>query len=323
MKVSILGTGAYGISLGLILKDNNHDVYMWTKFDEEANYLNQTRVSPNLKGVKIYKDIVISTNFEETIKDSKLIIIAVPAAFVNDVSSELKKYLTDNQHVCIASKGIERNTCSFVYDVFKRNIDSDKVGIISGPTFAIDVAKKVPIGLSLASKNLETVNIIKDALQNNHVKLRHTEDILGVEICGSIKNVIAIASGMLDGMNLPISTQAMLITESLNDIKELIDTLGGDKKTILSFAGFGDILLTCTSVKSRNFTFGKLIGSKADKDQINQYIETTTIEGLYTLKSIYQLLNDKKVNMPIIDLIYDIIYNEKPAEELLTFLITK
>lgn len=323
MKVSILGTGAYGISLGLILKENNHDVYMWTKFDEEANYLNQTRVSPNLKGIKINKDIVISTDFENTVKDSELIIIAVPAAFVNDVSCELKNYLKDNQHVCIASKGIERNTCLFVYDVFKKNIDSDKVGIISGPTFAIDVAKKVPIGLSLATKNIETANLIKNTLQNNHVKLRHTEDILGVEICGSIKNVIAIASGMLDGMNLPISTQAMLITESLNDIKELIDTLGGDKKTILSFAGFGDILLTCTSVKSRNFTFGKLIGSKANKDQINQYIETTTIEGLYTLKSIYQLLNDKKVNMPIIDLIYDIIYNDKPAEELLTFLITK
>ena len=323
MKISILGTGAYGISLGLILKENNHDVYMWTKFDEEANYLNQTRVSPNLKGIKINKDIVISTDFENTVKDSELIIIAVPAAFVNDVSCELKNYLKDNQHVCIASKGIERNTCLFVYDVFKKNIDSDKVGIISGPTFAIDVAKKVPIGLSLATKNMETANLIKNTLQNNHVKLRHTEDILGVEICGSIKNVIAIASGMLDGMNLPISTQAMLITESLNDIKELIDTLGGDKKTILSFAGFGDILLTCTSVKSRNFTFGKLIGSKASKDQINQYIETTTIEGLYTLKSIYQLLNDKKVNMPIIDLIYDIIYNDKPAEELLTFLITK
>lgn len=323
MKISILGTGAYGISLGLILKENNHDVYMWTKFDEEANYLNQTRVSPNLKGIKISKDVVISTDFENTVKDSELIIIAVPAAFVNDVSCELKNYLKDNQHVCIASKGIERNTCLFVYDVFKKNIDSDKVGIISGPTFAIDVAKKVPIGLSLATKNMETANLIKKTLQNNHVKLRHTEDILGVEICGSIKNVIAIASGMLDGMNLPISTQAMLITESLNDIKELIDTLGGDKKTILSFAGFGDILLTCTSVKSRNFTFGKLIGSKANKDQINQYIETTTIEGLYTLKSIYQLLNDKKVNMPIIDLIYDIIYNDKPAEELLTFLITK
>ena len=115
----------------------------------------------------------------------------------------------------------------------------------------------------------------------------------------------------------------MLITEALNDIKELIDALGGNELTILSFAGFGDLLLTCTSTKSRNFSFGKLIGSKASKREIENYIETTTIEGLYTLKSIYKLLNNKKVNMPIIELIFDIIYNNKPVEELLTFLIEK
>lgn len=323
MKVSILGTGAYGISLGLILNENKHKVEMWTKFEEEANYLNQTRVSPNLKNIPIDKDIKISTDFEGTVKDADLIVIAVPAGFVDDISQELKKYLKEDQHVCIASKGIEQDTCLFVYDVFHKYIDSDKVGVISGPTFAIDVAHKVPIGLSLASKNEDTIKIIKDALQNSHVKLRETDDILGVEICGSIKNVMAIASGMLEGMGLPISTQAMLITESLNDIKELIDALGGDKKTILSFAGFGDILLTCTSTKSRNFSFGKLIGANTPQEEIDNYRDTTTIEGLYTLKSIYKLINDKQVNMPIIDLINDIIYNGKKADELLKFLIEK
>lgn len=323
MKVAILGTGAYGISLGLIINENNHEVKMWTKFEDEANYLNSTHTSPNLKNIVIDKEIEISTDFEGTVKDAELIIIAVPAGFVNDVTIELKKYLKDNQHVCIASKGIEQNTCLFVHDVFKKHIDTDKLGVISGPTFAIDVANKVPIGLSLGSTNSDTIRTIKEALQNSHVKLRETDDILGVEICGSIKNVIAIASGMLDGMGLPISTQAMLITESLNDIKELIDALGGNKNTILSFAGFGDILLTCTSTKSRNFSFGRLLGSKKSKKEIDNYIQTTTIEGLYTLKSIYKLINDKKVNMPIIDLINDIIYNDKDADELLKFLIEK
>ena len=124
-------------------------------------------------------------------------------------------------------------------------------------------------------------------------------------------------------MNLPISTQAMLITESVNDIKELIEALGGDKKTIMSFAGFGDILLTCTSTKSRNFSFGQLIGSKAPKKKISNYIKTNTIEGLYTLKSITKLIEEKNINMPIVNLLNDIIYNNKPVEELLTFLIEK
>lgn len=323
MKVCILGTGAYGIALGLTVNENNHEVKMWTKFDEEANYLNQKRVSPNLKNILIDKEISISTDLESCVKDAELIIIAVPAGVVDSVTQELKNYITENQHICIASKGIEQNTCLFVSDIVNKYIDSDKVGVISGPTFAIDVAHKVPIGLSLASTNNETITMIKNALENEHVKLRETDDILGIEICGSIKNVIAIAAGMLDGMGLPISTQAMLITESLNDIKELIDALGGNKNTILSYAGFGDILLTCTSSKSRNFSFGQLIGAKTSQREIKNYIETTTIEGLYTLNSIYKLLNHKKVEMPIIDLIYDIIYNNTPVDRLLSFLVEK
>ena len=323
MKVSILGTGAYGLALALILNENKNEVKMWTRYKEEADYLNMTRMSDKLKGVYIDEEISISSNLEETIKDSELIVIAVPAGAVDDVAQMLKDIITENQHFCIASKGIEQDTCLFVNEVFTKYIDTENVGVISGPTFAVDIAKKVPVGYSLASHNDKTMKIIKKALQNDHVKLRETNDILGVEICGSIKNVMAIASGMIDGMGLPISTQAMLITESLNDIKELIDALGGDKKTILSFAGFGDILLTCTSTKSRNFSFGRLIGSNAPKHEIDNYIKTTTIEGLYTLKSIYKLINDKKVNMPVIDLINDIIYNNKPVDELLKFLVEK
>lgn len=323
MKVGVLGTGAYGVSLALILNENGHKVEMWTKFEEEANYLSQTRTSPNLKNIIIDDEIKISTDFKATVEGADLILIAVPAAFVDNVSKELANYIKDNQHICIASKGIERDTCRFVSDVVTENIDTDKIGVISGPTFAIDVANKVPVGLSLGTKNIETMKIIQTALENSHVKLRPTDDVLGIEICGSIKNVIAIANGMLDGMQLPISTQAMMITESLNDIKELIDALGGRKTTILSFAGFGDLLLTCTSTKSRNFSFGQLLGKKASQDEIDRYIETTTIEGLYTLKSIYKLLDDKQVKMPIINLIYDIIYGDKVPEDLLTFLIEK
>jgi Glycerol-3-phosphate dehydrogenase len=323
MKIGVFGTGAYGISLAMILKENNHSVKMWTKYKEEAKYLSQKRVSPNLKNIIIDEDIEIDTNFKKTVKGMDLILIAVPAGVVDDVSKKLKKHLKKKQHICIASKGIEQDTCLFVYDVLKQHIDTDQIGVISGPTFAIDVAAKVPVGLSLGTTNEDTAKIIKEALQNDHVKLRTTTDILGIEICGSIKNVIAIANGMLDGMGLPISTQAMMITESLNDIKELIDTLGGKKTTILSFAGFGDLLLTCTSVKSRNFTFGQLLGKKVTEEELKRYMETTTIEGLYTLKSIHQLLRNKEVNMPIIDLIYDIIYNDKAPEDLITFLIEK
>ena len=155
------------------------------------------------------------------------------------------------------------------------------------------------------------------------MKLRETDDISGVETCGAIKNVIAIASGMLEGLGANDSSTAMLLTEAIHDMKKIIDAFDGNRKTVLSFAGFGDLLLTCTSTKSRNYTFGKLLGEKRSKEEIKEYLEHTTVEGFYTLESIYKLLKNKKVTVPIIDLIYDIAVDGENAEKLLTFLVEK
>lgn len=323
MKVTILGTGAYGLGLANMINKNNHDITLWTRFEEEKNILEKGEKIKALPNVILPDNFKYSTNLKEAIKDSKLIIIAVPAGAVNDVSKELANYHKKEQHICIASKGIEQNTCLFVKDVLNKFIKTKNLAVISGGTFAIDMFNDCPLGLALATKNKETENIVKKALQNNYLKLRTTNDIIGIEICGSIKNVIAIASGMLDGLGYPDSTSCMFITESLHDIKNLIDALGGNKKTILTYAGFGDLLLTCTSTKSRNYTLGKMIGEKKSQEEIDNYIKTTTIEGLYTLKSIYKLLRKKKVKMPIIDLIYNIIFKGTDPSELATFLIKK
>lgn len=324
MKVAILGTGAYGIALSLMFNKNVNDIVLWTKFEEEKNNLEKTRGNDKvLPNIRIPDNIKITTDFDLAISDALLIVIAVPAAFVDDIGHMLIGKLQTFQHVCIASKGIERDTCSFVHDILLRSVATPNLAVISGPSFAIDIANMDPVGLSIATENIETEKILKETLQNDTLKLRTTNDIIGVEICGSIKNVIAIASGMLSGMNYSESTQAMFVTESLHDIKSLIDALGGDKKTILSFAGVGDLLLTATSTKSRNFKLGYLIGSNAPKEEVEEYMNNTTIEGLYTLKSIYQLLGDRQVDMPIIDLIYDIIYRGTDPKKLVTFLIEK
>ena len=323
MKVTILGAGAYGLALATMVNENNHKITIWTKLDSELEELKKNHTNN-----RVLPDFVLPNNFEYTnnlkkaVENTDLIIIAVPAGFVDSVSKELKQYYK-NQHICIASKGIEQDTCLFVDDVVRKYINTDKIAVISGPSFAVDIIKKVPIGLSLASKNEETKKIIINALQNNYLKLRATDDIIGIEICGSVKNIIAIAAGIIEGLGLPESTQAMFITESLHDIKELIKALGGNKNTILSFAGFGDLLLTATSIKSRNFRFGKMIGENTPKELIEEFKNNTTIEGLYTLKSIYKLLDNKKVNIPIINLIYDIIFNDQDPHDIKEFLIKK
>lgn len=321
MKVTILGTGAYGLALSKILVENKNEVVMWTTFESEKNELLETKKSPKLKDFKLDDSVVITTDLEESIRNSKLIVIAIPTAFVTDVCKDLKKYIKSNQHICIASKGIEQGTCLFIHDMIKKQIKTKYIGAISGPSFAVDLVKCVPVGLAVASKSKRTLNIIREAFVNDHFKLIPTNDIIGIEVCGAVKNIIAIASGMIDGMGYPISTQALLITHSLHDIKAIIHALGGSKKTILSFAGFGDILLTCTSEKSRNYSFGKLIGSKATKEEIEEYKNSITVEGLYTLKSIHKLINNKKIDIPTINIIYDIVFKDEKIDKLIEYLM--
>lgn len=322
MNVAIIGTGAYGMALASIFYDNKCSIKMWTNSEEERNLLLKEGKSDKVDFV-IPKDIVISTDMKEVVDKANLIMIAIPAKFLDTTSKELKKYYNSKQVVCIASKGIEQHTCRFLYDVIRDNIRTSNIAIISGGTFAVDIVYKVPIGLTLATKSNYAKDAVIKGMRNDYVKLRHTRDVIGTEICGAIKNVIAISSGILDGMGYPISTSSMFITESLHDIKDLIKALGGSKKTILSFAGFGDLLLTCTSVKSRNYTLGKIIGEGKSKEEIDKYIESTTIEGLYTLMSIRKLIKNKKIKMPIIDLTYDIIINGKSPDELKSFLNKK
>ena len=322
MKVSILGCGAYGLSLRHILVSNKIDVCSWTYNEEECNNLIKTRKSSKLKGYKIIGDMNITSNLEECVKDSNLVVIAVPAFAFEETIKNLKNHISKNSVVLIATKGIEQNKCLFLDEIFRLYL-KNKFGVISGPTFAEDIVKNSSIGFSLAIKHKEVDKIVRSCFENETTKFRTTRDIRGIEICGSIKNVMAIASGMLSGMNVTDSTRALFLTESMNDIKELIKYLGGRKKSILSFAGFGDILMTCTSTKSRNYSFGYLIGNGASKKEIDNYLETTTVEGMYTLKSIHKLVRKKKVKMPIINLIYDIITSKKEKEDMLKFLIEK
>ena len=322
MKVGVLGAGAYGLALSHILVNNKVDVTVWTHDENEAKILDKDRISKKLNDYKVPSEIKFTTSLKDAVVNMDLIVMAIPAFAFEEVTVKLSKYIKRKQPVLIATKGIQQNTCLFLNDVFSKYL-KNSIAVISGPTFAVDMIKDAPIGFSLATKSHKTEMIIRKCFENSTTKFRRTKDIVGIEICGSIKNVMAIASGMLEGMGVTDSTRALFLTESMNDIKELIDALGGKKKSILSFAGFGDILMTCTSKNSRNFSFGYLIGKGASTKEINDYLENTTVEGMYTLKSIHKLVRKKKVKMPIINLIHDIIEGQKDKEVMLKFLIQK
>lgn len=322
MKIGLFGCGAYGMALSSIMHTNGCNITMWTRFPKEKEKIEKERCGEKLPGYILPDDIKITTSIEETIKDKDLLVIAIPAAFVDDLAKDMAPFIKDN-HILIATKGIEQDTGLFINQILEQYLDTKNIAVISGPSFAVDLITKMPAGLSLGSRNEITSELVKKALQNKYIKLSETDDVIGVEICGSIKNVLALASGMLEGMNANESTKAMMLTEATHDMEEILDSFNARKRTVTTFAGIGDLFLTCTSTKSRNYSFGKLIGSGATKKEIEAYLKETTVEGFYTLESIYKLLKDRKVSIPIIDLIYDIAVEGKNPKELLTFLVEK
>ena len=323
MKIGVFGCGTYGMALSNIFIDNKHDVTIWTRSEDKKKEIEKERKIAKLENFVVPSQLKVTTSIEECCKDKQLIVIVAPASSVDSLCQQLRNYVTKEQHILIATKGIEQGTGLFMHSIVEKYINTEKIAVISGPSFAVDLITRKPAGLSLACKSAETTLFVREALCNQYIKVRETYDIYGVEICGSIKNVIALAAGMLEGLKANDSTKAMLITEAVHDMEQILESFNCDKRTVLSFAGIGDLLLTCNSPKSRNYSFGKLIGERIDKEKITEYLKNTTVEGYYTLESIYQLLKDKQAYIPIIDLIYEIIVEGKDPELLLMFLIIK
>lgn len=317
MKIAIIGSGAFGIALSYVFIENTNNISMWTVSNEYEELIKYRTNNKVLKDIKVDDKIMISTSLEEVIRGANIIVIAIPVKYIRSTIKDIAKYITASQHICVASKGIIENDCEFAYSVIQKYIHTDKIGIISGGTFAIDMANRYPMRLTIASKNNDTAKIIKEALTTGFITCEISDDVIGVEICGAIKNILAIAMGILDGLNVVESTKYTFMTKCITDISNIIYGLGGKKDTMFTYAGIGDILLTCTSTKSRNFTLGKMIGEKVSKKEIDNYIENTTIEGLYTLKSMKYLLSKYNISMDLINYLEDIIYNGAEPESLI------
>lgn len=317
MKVCILGAGSYGLALALSFYKNNNDVTVWTKIEsEKEEIINYRENRKALPGILIPEEIKITTSLSD---NYELIVIAIPVNYFRSVCEEIKNYINNNTILCIASKGIEKDTNLFPHEILYSIIKTNNTAILSGPTFAIDLAKNSPSGLTCASTSYSIYKTIKSCLQNDTLKITYTNDLIGTEICGSIKNVMAILSGLLEGMKITETTKALFLTEALNEISKFIETMNGNKETSYTLAGLGDLILTCTSNKSRNFTLGTLIATE-NKSNIDNYILNNTVEGYYTLISINQIIKSKATSVPLVELLYKILFEELDKKEILKLL---
>lgn len=318
MKVCILGAGSYGLALALAFYKNNNDVTVWTKVEsEKEEIINYRENRKALPGVSIPEEIKITTNLND---NYELIVIAIPINYFRSVCEEIKNSINSDTILCIASKGIEKNTNLFPHEVLNSIIKTNNIAILSGPTFAIDLAKNSPSGLVCASTSINIYKSIKNCLESNTLKITYTNDLIGTEICGSIKNVMAILSGLLEGIKITETTKALFLTEALNETSNFIETMNGNKETSYTLAGLGDLILTCTSKKSRNYTLGTLIATE-NKSNIDNYILNNTVEGYYTLIAINEIIKKKEISLPLVELLYKILFEGLDKKEIFNLLI--
>lgn len=319
-KVTVLGTGGWGIALAISAFDAGHSVYMWSAFEDEVKHLNQTRQNEKLlTGVIIPPEITISDNISVA-ENSDITIIAVPSFAVKNVVSLLKSVKNRGIVVNVA-KGFEPETNCRLSEVISANLPNDIVVILSGPSHAEEVARKIPTALVAASRSLVGAQIVQSMLSTEFLRVYTCDDIVGVELGGALKNVIAVCAGICDGLKLGDNTKAALITRGLAEMTRLGVCMGANERTFSGLTGIGDLVVTCTSKHSRNNRFGNLVGSGTDiKEALNI---VGTVEGYFAAAIVHKLSEKYKVNLPLMEECYHILYNNRDVSSVVKSLMLR
>ncbi len=312
-NIVILGSGGWGSAIAIMTATHGHNVTLWSKFKNEVDNLLETRENPLLKGITIPESVKI-TNDIACVNNADVIVLAVPSVAVRSVCRELKG-IYNGQVLVNIGKGLEESSLKRLSEVINEELEAPvKLAIMSGPSHAEEVARGIPTANVVASKSKKTARYVQNIFMNETFRLYTSKDIVGVEIGGALKNVIALASGIVSGLELGDNTRAALMTRGLFEISELGDKLGGKRETFSGLTGIGDLIVTCTSFHSRNFRCGVLIGKGVSPlDAVKEI--GMTVEGYKTAAAAYRLAKKEDVEMPIICEIYRVLYEGKSPKE--------
>lgn len=313
MKVSVLGSGSFGTALANVLGDKNYQVYLYGRRKELINDINNYHENTEyLKGIKLSSNIKGTTDIEECLSNSRLIVVAIPTQNLTKFLSENKHLFPENIPIVSATKGIENNTLRLVSEILEEELPEtyhQYLCYLSGPSFAKEIVQKIPTVVSIASYNEDVAKLVQNYFFTPYFRTYYNQDVVGVEIGGALKNVIAIACGISDGLNLGHNTRAALITRGLAEIQRLGVKKGANPLTFLGLTGLGDLVLTCTGELSRNRTVGLQLGQGKKLNEIIKDLHQVA-EGVTTTKSVYELSNKLNVDMPISTAVYKILYHD-------------
>lgn len=312
-KIAVLGAGSWGNALSIVLADNDHDVRLWTHRQEQADEINQTHRNSKYLSVDLPPTLKAYNNLKEAIEDVEAIILVVPSSAIRSVCQQMKDILPKNVTIAHASKGIEPSSLKRISEMIVEEIPNyhlDDIVILSGPSHAEEVALRHPTTVTVASKSEAHAKLIQNVFINTNFRVYTSTDVIGVELGGALKNIIALGAGISDGLGFGDNAKAALITRGLAEITRLGSAMGANPLTFLGLCGVGDLIVTSTSQHSRNWRAGNLLGEGKSLDTILSEMGMV-VEGVRTTKAAHQLAQQENVEMPITLGIYDILFNNK------------
>ena len=316
-KISVIGSGGWGIALTILLHKNGHDLTIWSFDKREAEELKTTRENKTkLPNILLPEDIKVTDDLKEAVDNKDVLILAVPSKAIRSVSKSLKDIIKDNQIIVNVAKGLEEDTLKTMTDIIEEELKGKKpqVAVLSGPSHAEEVGKGIPTTCVVSAHNKELTLYLQNIFMNPSFRVYTSPDMLGVEIGGALKNVIALAAGIADGLNYGDNTKAALITRGIKEISALGVAMGGEQSTFYGLTGLGDLIVTCASMHSRNRRAGILLGQGKTLDEAIKEVNMV-VEGVYSAKSALMAAKKYNVEIPIIEQVNAVLFENKNAAE--------
>ena len=312
-EIGIIGAGSWGIALSVLLHNNGHHVTIWSALKDEIDMLNREHEQKDkLPGVKLADDMVFTTELSEAVKGKDVLVLAVPSSFTRTTAHSMKEFVADSQIIVNVAKGIEESTLMTLSQVIEDEIPQADVAVLSGPSHAEEVGRFIPTTIVVGAKTRKTAEYIQNIFMSDVFRVYTSPDVLGIELGAALKNVVALAAGIADGLGYGDNTKAALITRGIAEISRLGMTMGGKFETFCGLSGMGDLIVTCASMHSRNRRAGILIGQGKTMEEAMAEVKMV-VEGVYSAKAAMGLAQKYQVELPIIEQVNKVLFEGKPA----------
>lgn len=321
-SIGVIGSGTWGTALAILLCSNGHHVEIWSAIESEVEALKSTHLHPNLGDVKIPEEIVITGNLEEAMRDKELLVLAVPSVFVRETARKMKPWIREGQIIANVAKGIEEGTLMTLSQIIEEELPQAEVTVLSGPSHAEEVSRGLPTTCVTGARRKKTAEYVQSLFMNQVFRVYTSPDVLGIELGGALKNVIALAAGVADGLGFGDNTKAALITRGIAEIGRLGVRMGGRPETFAGLTGIGDLIVTCASMHSRNRRAGILMGKGYTMEEAMKEVRMV-VEGVYSAKAALTLSKKYNVSMPIVEQVNALLFEGMPAKEAVTELMLR